>query len=203
MKDELVYFDINAGARQAEGIRADLSYDTNVKFENQAGSTKVVSQVDGTGGEADMRFGVRFKNPYIKDIAEYDYLEIPIYNANDYDIQMKCWWSNHVLLKKGEWTKVILSASVVSGGYFNDLDYSSAAPWNSGKFFIAFIDGDGGAIQTDCTVYLGAMMGKSSLWRITLSTLRRVPLFSKRAHITRENKGFMCRTERRKRRRRA
>ena len=56
--------------------------------------------------------GVRFKNPYIKDIAEYDYLEIPIYNANDYDIQMKCWWSNHVLLKKGEWTKVILSASV-------------------------------------------------------------------------------------------
>ena len=160
VEDELVYFDINAGARQAEGIRADLSYDTNVKFENQAGSTKVVSQVDGTGGEADMRFGVRFKNPYIKDIAEYDYLEIPIYNANDYDIQMKCWWSNHVLLKKGEWTKVILSASVVSGGYFNDLDYSSAAPWNSGKFFIAFIDGDGGAIQTDCTVYLGAMMGK-------------------------------------------
>ena len=160
VKDELVYFDINAGARQAEGIRADLSYDTNVKFENQAGSTKVVSQAHGTGGEADMRFGVRFKNPYIKDIAEYDYLEIPIYNANDYDIQMKCWWSNHVLLKKGEWTKVILSASVVSGGYFNDLDYSSAAPWNSGKFFIAFIDGDGGAIQTDCTVYLGAMMGK-------------------------------------------
>ena len=69
-----MYFDINAGARQAEGIRADLSYDTNVKFENQAGSTKVVSQVDGTGGEADMRFGVRFKNHYIKDIDEYDYL---------------------------------------------------------------------------------------------------------------------------------
>ena len=164
VEDELVYFDQEVGRRQVSGINAELSYTTEVRYEDQAGSTKVVSTRDGAYGE-DLSFGVQFKSPYISDISTYDYLEIPIFNPQERDLVFKCFWSDWVTLTAGTWTKVVLSASQVEGGFLLGQDFGDA-PWSSGKFFFTIL-GTGGNWEEDKLikageyVCIGAMMGRN------------------------------------------
>ncbi len=165
VQDELVYFDREVGKRQVSVSGAVMSYDTAHKFGEEAGSTRLVSTVDCVFA-SECTFSVRFDAPYITDLSAYDYLILPVFNANAYDMICKTYWSDWVTLKHGEWTKIAFSAAKVAGGFYKNRADDGDAPWNGGEFFIGFADSSGtwdeekvAEMKKGCTVYLGAMRG--------------------------------------------
>lgn len=152
-KNKVASFDKPYGVnhfRQATGI--ELSYTTDYRYENQAGTTKV--RVDSRkGGELYFSLG----NFHIKDLTESKGLIFYVYNDNPGHINLYFNWTNAMLLKPRSWNKVYVNES---GLQEFEKSYSQLIEDN---FSLASIDG--------LEIELGQIAGAGSVYDLFFSAL--------------------------------
>ncbi len=121
---------------------ASKSYSTEVKYGNEAGSTKLVQG----SGSSNILFQAWFTN---ESVASYDYIIFRVYNANDYVVEFELDWQPWVKCAVGEWTEIKINVSDLPEKYQNNLN---------GIDFKMQEDDENKVIE-GLTVYLSAMYG--------------------------------------------
>ncbi|HIZ09358.1 MAG TPA: hypothetical protein H9726_02600 [Candidatus Borkfalkia avicola] len=110
--DKVGYFDTAAGVTQLAynpfgyTTSYSFSYDTSVAYDDEAGSTKITMGASSVGNDVYFR-GIKFSGPYIADLTDYDYVEMPVYNPNDFDIRFgysyQAWPINDIVIPAHSW----------------------------------------------------------------------------------------------------
>lgn len=117
-------------------------YSTEVKYGQEAGSTKVVMKE--SSAQTLLFEGWGFAE---SDLTAYDYIIMRVYNANDYAIKFHINWCGTTVCAAGEWTEVKINTSSL---------YDASAI--NGKGFYAMDDATNQAVE-GLTVYLSALYG--------------------------------------------
>lgn len=109
--DVIMYFDEPWGQHQGGPARASVykqEYVTDVKFGDEAGSTKITLQRDHDAT------GYILKNPSITDITKYEYVEFYVFNPNTAEMYVNINGCS-VTCKPGEWTQVRFNVADMEG----------------------------------------------------------------------------------------
>ena len=83
----------------------NVSIDTTVKYGDEAGSLKL----SALGNQNNY---IILSNPYNTDFSAYSYISFWVYNASSSDIKVGTTWAADTVCKPGEWTEVIIDASL-------------------------------------------------------------------------------------------
>ena len=109
--DVIMYFDEPWGQYQGGPARASVykqEYTTEVRFGEEAGSTKVTLQRDHDATSYTL------KNPSITDITKYEYVEFYVFNPNTAEMYVNINGFS-VTCKPGEWTQVRFNVADMEG----------------------------------------------------------------------------------------
>ncbi len=104
-------FDKESGISRVANDTCALSYDTTVKYGEEAGSMKVT--VNAVAGE----HYIFLNNPCIKDVSGFDYLVFRIYNPTGVEFQAGVnWAADTTITANGDWTEVKIAVSLFAEG---------------------------------------------------------------------------------------
>ncbi len=130
-----------------------ISYDTEQKFEDQAGSLKVefLKTQDNY---------IILDTPCIQDVSAYEYLVFHVYNPTDTSFSMGTTWAADTEIAPNGWTEVRIDISLFDENKISDMDENKLAATNITKFPIRIFNATGMSVG-DC-FYISAMHGQLS-----------------------------------------
>lgn len=147
VEGKIGYFDEEYGAFQLDPVYSEISYSTDRKYGEEAGSTKVVLT------EGNQLIYGRLLNLVENDISSYDYLIYRVYNDNDYSIQVWFDWQPRTNCASKQWTEV----KVLVSGFPNDTNNQVMATDIKNMALKVAKSDDGVSVPEGMTFYLSAM----------------------------------------------
>ncbi len=115
VKDDVIgYYDEIWGSMQGGFYWTDCNkqeFVTDVKHGEEKGSLKITCLKDNQGWNYYI-----LKQPAIKDVTKYDFIEFYVYNPNEKDFLIQLLWGGDTTCKAGEWTHIQFPVSLITGG---------------------------------------------------------------------------------------
>ena len=152
VEGKIGYFDSEFGASQLTPSNAVIKYNSDIKYENENGSTEI-TLLEGSNG----LYATMDKNMVQKDITGYDYIVFRLYNPNDYDmVFLYGVWFGLTQCPANSWTEIKVPVEAITGQDGSDtitgLDDITGLVFKTGK--------------SDYSVETGMKFYMSALWAV-------------------------------------